>query len=271
MLYRGETFREEFLHLAEVRSLIPENVRMMALTATATKSTRQAVCRIVVMIRPVVVSEPPNRPNIKYIVIANPGTLEETFDPLVEEIRMRRTSTDKVIIFCRTYDSFGRIYMYMKYMLGKEFTEPIGAPCLARFRLVDMFSACTRLKVKESILESFSKPNGVLRVVIGTVAIMHWGPSGDVESYVQETGHAGRDGLPAQATLYYSNSDLGLQNIQKEMKEYCKNVDACRRSSLLKEFDEEVAFSGTLCQCCDVCQLKCKCSLCTSPSTPPDF
>lgn len=71
------------------------------------------------------------------------------------------------------------------------------------------------------------------------------GLSGDIELYVQETGHAGRDGLPAQAILYYSNSNL--QNVPSEMKEYFKHTDACTRWSLLKEFDgsEEVTYSGT--------------------------
>lgn len=100
------------------------------------------------MMHAVTVYEPPNRPNIKYNVSGNPGELEETFEPLAEEIRKFRTHTDKVIIFGRTYESFGRIYMYIKSRLGKESTEPIGAPDLARFRLVYIFSACTHPKVK---------------------------------------------------------------------------------------------------------------------------
>ena len=74
-----------------------------------------------------------------------------------------------------------------------------------------MFTACTILSVKDAILESFCKSDGILRVVIVTVAfgmgldcpnvrrVMHWGPSSDIEQYVQETGRGGRDGLPLMA------------------------------------------------------------------------
>ncbi len=50
--HRGETFHKAFLELGEVRSIIPDSVRMLALTATATKATRIAVCRTLGMIRP---------------------------------------------------------------------------------------------------------------------------------------------------------------------------------------------------------------------------
>ena len=83
LCFRGKTFRTEFGNLGEVRSLIPENVRMLALTATATIETRRAihVCKTLGMLNPVVVAESPNKPNIKYVVINKPGTLEETFEP----------------------------------------------------------------------------------------------------------------------------------------------------------------------------------------------
>ncbi len=128
---RGETFRREFANLGEVRSLISESVRIMALTATATVSTRKAICKTLGMVNPVVVSESPNKPNIKYVIRRNPGTFEEAFAPLVEEVRRCRCTTDKTIVFCRTYDSCAHIYLYMRNRLGKEFTEPVGAPDLA--------------------------------------------------------------------------------------------------------------------------------------------
>ena len=67
-----------------------------------------------------------------------------------------------------------------------------------------MYTRCTECEVKESILESFSNPNGNLRVVIGTIAfgmgldspnvrhIIHWGPSSNIDSYIQEVGRCGR-------------------------------------------------------------------------------
>ncbi len=115
-------------------------------------------------------SEVPNRPNIKYVVHANPDSLEETFAPLVEEIRYRSVQMDRVIIYCRTYDSCSMIYVYLRSRLKAEATEPVGAKDLAVLSLVDMFNACTTPAVKEKILQSFCSPGGVLRVVVATVA-----------------------------------------------------------------------------------------------------
>ena len=112
-LCRGESFRKEFAELGDVRSLIPETVRIMALTATATKQTRQAVVKHLKMVCPVVVSVSPNKPNIKYSVLLNVRSLEETFAPLVEEVRQKRKNMDRTIIFCRTYDQCARIYNYV--------------------------------------------------------------------------------------------------------------------------------------------------------------
>lgn len=80
----------------------------------------------------------------------------------------------------------------MQNRLGKEFTEPISAPDLARFRLIDMFTACTDREVKDNILTAFCTPDSQLRVVIATITfgmgldcpnvrrVISWGPSRDV-------------------------------------------------------------------------------------------
>ena len=73
----GGNFRSVFAQLGEVRSLIPEALHIMVLTATATKATRSAVCCKLGMLHPVVVLQPPNKLNIVYSVIVNPGSIEE--------------------------------------------------------------------------------------------------------------------------------------------------------------------------------------------------
>ena len=87
--------------------------------------------------------------------------------------------------------------------------QPIGAPDLSRFRLLELFTACTHRSVKDTILETFSDRHGTLRVVAFGMGldcpnvrrIIHWGASNDIESYLQETGRAGRDEEPAEAIL----------------------------------------------------------------------
>lgn len=169
---------------------------MMALTATATKVTRQEVCRLLGMPSPYIVSISPNRENIKYML--KPACdIELTFTPLVEELRSYRTSIGKVIVFCRSHDDCSHIYLYFKSVLGVESSEPIRAPDLAPFRLVDMFTSCTHPAVKDDILKHFCSTQGVLRVVVATIAfgmgldcpdvrkVIHWGPSNNVELYMQ--------------------------------------------------------------------------------------
>ena len=147
-------------------------------------------------------------------------------------------------------------------------TEPIGIHDLARFRLVDMFTACTTSNVKSKILELFGVPDSNLRVVVATIAfgmgldcpnihtVIHWGPSSDIEQYFQETGRAGRDGLPAEAILY--NVRLRGIEIEDSMKQYCKNKEKCRRTLLLEHFDNYLSSDNESIRsirqlCCDVC------------------
>ena len=274
VLYRGETFRRENY---KVHSLIPSDVRVLALTAIATVITRKKICNILGMTSPAVVVESPNKPNITYAVQQNPGTLEETFAPLVEDIKRFRHNTDRTIVFCRTYDACGQLYLFFKCRLGREFTEPVGAPDVAKFKIVDMFSACTHPRVKDSILQSFVSSDSYLRVVIATVAfgmgldcpniqrVYHWGPPEDVELYLQETGCAGRDGKPARAVLYHGGKGFIARHIAENMKEYCTNKERCRREMLLKHFDGTLGkdCNLSLCKCCDVCERICKCTQCS--------
>lgn len=140
------------------------------------------------------------------------------------------------------------IYMFLKSNLGPESTEPIDALDLACFRLVGMFCACTTESVKSAILSSFCSPASKLRGVVATIAfgkgldcpnvrqVIHWGPSEDIEQYVQETGRAGRDGMDAYALLY--SVSLPGVIVEESMNSYCLNMQTCRRKLILAHFDQ---------------------------------
>lgn len=267
---RGKEFRKEFNKLGELRSFFPSNLRFMALTATASKSTRNAVIRILGMQKPVVIVRSPNKANIVYSVSQKEDDLEATFRPLLEELRSLRQLMDKTIIFCRTYQDCSELFLYFRSSMGVEFTNPSSSfpdhPC---FRLVDMFTACNTPTLKQCILKSFLEPDGNLRIVIATIAfgmgidcpdvhrIIHWGPPSDVESYIQETGRGGRDGKLVQAKLYYSNRDISLSFMEESMVSYCKNSSFCRRKILFQDFDgiPLVQEEPTGSKCCDICAM----------------
>ena len=244
----------------------------MALTATATRSSRLKICSVLGMRRAVLISQPPSRPNIYYEVHNKTPTLEEMLSPLVEELKHNRTSMDRTIIFGQSYEDCTQAFLLFRSTLGPQLSEPVGFPNIASLRLCDMFTACTRTEVKDTILKLYNDPNSCLRVIIATVAfgmgldcpnvrrVIHWGVPSDVESYLQETGRAGRDSQPSKATLYFTGTGL---RVERTMKEYCLLQGECRRTFLLKDFDgDSVESVQPLCNCCDICCSKCTCIDC---------
>ena len=124
--------------------------------------------------------------------------------------------------------------------------------------------------MREMILNSFTKPNSTLRLLIATTSfgmgvdcrdirtVIHWGAPGDIEQYVQETGRAGRDGLQAEAIIHQGK--IGRHASQK-IRKYIENISICRRVLLLGDF---LLYSDgvTKCKCCDICSRDCTCITC---------
>ena len=241
--YRGSDFRKEYGKLGDSRGYFPPCAHIMALTATASPATRRDVIKILGMKKPHMIIRCPNNANIIYSVDKKYAIV---FKPLIEELKLKRMNMDKVIIFCRSYKDCSSIYFYFKDSLKGGLTDPVGYPNVAKFRIVDMLSACNSSSVKNQILHTFSQPNGRLRVVIPTIAfgmgidcpnirrIIHWGPPSDIEGYIQETGRAGRDGHLSFATIYYSKTELSLPYMDSAMVTYCQNNNTSRRELLFR-------------------------------------
>ena len=158
------------MRLGEVRSLIPKDVNVMALTATATRSLRGAVCKTLGMDNPVVVvTVSPDKTNMVFSV-AHFESLETTFRPTMEKLKHERTNMQRTLIFCKSQETCAQLYLMFKFFLREEFTQPKGYPDLPQFRLVDMFMSGTHPSVKESITSLIQSPTSNLRVLICTVA-----------------------------------------------------------------------------------------------------
>ena len=158
--------------VGDVRSLLPSHVTMLALTATATSQLRLKVTQMLGLKDKCVVSLSPCKANILYAVNKF-QSIPETFQPMVDQLSLRRQNFPQSIIYCSRYKDCADLYYFFRDSLGPDFTEPRGAPDHPRFRLVDMYMSCTEERVKEEIVQIFTKETSGLRVVIATVVSIH--------------------------------------------------------------------------------------------------
>ena len=195
-----------------------------------------------------------------------------TYKPVVERSKLERAKMPRMIIYGKSFGMCADIYLFFRAKLGDSITEPLHAPNLARFRMVDVFTSVTDQHQKDGIINAFTR-DSQLRVVIATVAfgmgidcpdvrqIVHIGVPDDIESYIQETGRAGRDGQPSLAMLLSSKERLC--HVEDSIKEYQANNDQCRRDFLFQDIDEyHHVDMGSKCLCCDICMRSCKCGSC---------
>ena len=271
---RGQTFRKEFTHLSELRSILSDRVHLMALTATATTTTRKYIIDNLCMQKPAIVYLPPVKDNITYLVMdKSKAGISAAFQPISEALLNNR-EIGRILIFCHSYDEVIKMYQYFKASLGTHFLNPPESPDYVKYRVVDMFTCCTHSSVKKKIIEQFTIPS-TLRIVIATIAfgmgincpdirqVIHWGVPEDPEAYLQESGRAGRDGKHSLAIIMRKKGDLDRRYTSEQMMEYCRNRVLCGRVILYQGFtDCKLPNSG--CLCCDVCKICCECQKCDS-------
>jgi len=85
--------------------------------------------------------------------------------PIMEGIKTQRKSFPRMIIYCRRIEDCSKLYSYFRSGLEDGFIEPLDAPDLCRFQLLDMFTGRTDKSVKSQIIEYFGR-NSCLRIVI---------------------------------------------------------------------------------------------------------
>ena len=172
-----------FAEIGSLRSLLPSDVNVLALTATATKATFDCVCVRLSMKSPSIIGLSPHRSNIYYCV--QPYVkLKELSSRLADELQNESNKTPKTVIFCRRLEDTALcIYLSLQQSLGQKFTYPVGYLNRQQFRLVDMYTRACRPEFKESVLKAFMLPNGNLRIVIATMAFGMGIDCPDIESH----------------------------------------------------------------------------------------
>lgn len=148
----GEDFRTAFSRIGELRSLLRVEVKLMALTATATTETFHVVVQRLGMREPSLIALPPSRDNILYSVKPK-IELKELASLLSEEIVAKKLSYPKTILFVRQFSDCYTLYRTIRHKMGKSFTEPVGYPDDYRFRMVRV---CPQLKKKNKFLKPSS-------------------------------------------------------------------------------------------------------------------
>jgi len=277
IIYRGKDFRTTFAEIGSIRSLIPNSVKILALTATATRETLDCVLDSLSLEDPAIIGMPPNRPNIRY-TIEHPIGILDFSQKITDELMAKRIEMPKTVVFCRTLQNCANIFNVVKKRLGKNITEPPGAlyDGIVHFRLVDVFTAVSSAEMREVLLKEFCKAGSRLRLLIATTAfgmgvdcpdidrVVNWGCPNTLEELVQETGRGGRDGRRVEAILYPTRFG---KNVSKEMRNYVGNTRICRKRKLFQTFlfndmKQDAAEMMKACQCCDLCAKLCSCIDC---------
>ena len=250
----GHDFRPDYRNLRALRKSLP-GVPIIALTATATEMVRgDIVAQLGIQGAGLFISSF-NRPNLTYTVRPK----RRAFDGLLD--LLRRREKQPAIVYC----------------FSRQETQDLAANLSSRGIPALPYHAGLEDSMRRETQDRFIKDE--VPVIVATIAfgmgidkpdvrlVVHYDLPKTLEGYYQQTGRAGRDGLPSECVLFYSYGDKIKQDyfVEKiedrderrhaadklaKMVEYCE-ARTCRRRFLLRYFGED--WDAETCGGCDVC------------------
>lgn len=250
----GHDFRPDYTQLALIKDRLP-HVPVIALTATADRLTRDDIIKQLHLRDPYCLTGSFDRPNISLRAYSNPGARERY--RFIANLA-RKYPNDSGIAYCLSRDGAEKTHAALSAMGIRSACYHAGMSAAERDRSLRAFLAGSVQVVCATVAFGMGIDKSNIRWVV------HNNLPGTIESYYQEIGRAGRDGLPAEAVLFYSYGDIitlrkfaedsGRQavNLEKlERMEAYAEAKVCRRRVLLSYFSEE-----SICDCgnCDICR-----------------
>lgn len=250
----GHDFRPEYTKLARLRKSIP-HVPFIALTATADKTTRKDIIEQLALKSPITYISSFDRPNLSLEVRGNIPKK----DKIIQYINfINNRPNDAGIIYC----------------LSRKNTEAVANELKQNGINAKFYHAGMASEARSKVQENFLKDK--IQVVCATVAfgmgidksnvrwVIHNNLPKNIESYYQEIGRAGRDGVNSETLLYYNMSDVvtlskfAKQSSQSDIliekltrMQQLAEATTCRRKILLAYFGEILEEN---CGNCDVCK-----------------
>ena len=250
----GHEFRPDYRNLRQLREMFP-GTPLLALTATATERVRRDIVEQLDLKGAEVFVSSFNRANLSYAVRAK-DNVERQLPALLS-----RWKGSPAIVYC----------------YSRQETEDVAAALNAQGWVARAYHAGLSAEERRRTQEGFSRDR--VPIIVATIAfgmgvdkpdvrlVVHTSLPKSVESYYQETGRAGRDGLPSECVLLYSYGDKVRQeffikrmddegerrNAQGKLDQMVRyaQLHTCRRRYLLEYFGER--WDEVDCGGCDVC------------------
>lgn len=248
----GHDFRQDYRLLGQLKRHFP-TTPVMGLTATADIATRADISQQLSLQSPFVFRSSFDRPNIRYNLLAK----YKAVDQLVHYVKSQEGSG---IVYCNSRAKVDELSI----KLAKQGIRSAG------------YHAGLEPEIRDKIQRDFIQDN--VDVIVATVAfgmginksnvrfVVHFDLPRSIESYYQETGRAGRDGMPAEALLLFDEKDAARirqwiamgENTDRHDVELQKfaamesfaEAQTCRRQILLNYFSE---YGSDHCGNCDIC------------------